>query len=162
MKRLCDEHQMEFDDMQCWYDGYSFSRIKHVYSPNSVMNALQEEEIANYWTQTETFESLKKYIGMGFDGLKDAIVKMLGGERESVRISTFQNDITSFKDKNDVLTLLIHLGYLAYDSEKREVYIPNFEVSEAFEDAVSGTEWGTVGEAIGEEVTVHGNLSESR
>ncbi|MCD8371078.1 MAG: ATP-binding protein [Clostridiales bacterium] len=148
VKRLCDEYRMDFDEMQSWYDGYSFSRMKHVYSPNSVMNAIQEEEIANYWTQTETFESLKKYIGMGFDGLKDAIIKMLGGERVSVRISTFQNDITSLKDKNDVLTLLIHLGYLAYDSEKRETYIPNFEVAEAFEDAVSGTEWGAVGKAL--------------
>ncbi|MCD8019901.1 MAG: ATP-binding protein [Clostridiales bacterium] len=148
VKRLCDEYQMSFDEMKSWYDGYSFSRIKHVYSPNSVMNALQEEEIQNYWTQTESFESLKEYIGMDFDGLKDAIVKMLGGERVSVRISTFQNDITSFKNKNDVLTLLIHLGYLAYDSTKRETYIPNFEVAEAFEDAVSGQEWGVVGAAL--------------
>lgn len=148
VKNLCDEYQMDFDEMQTWYDGYSFSRIKHIYNPNSVMKALREEEIQNYWTQTETFESLKEYIGMDFDGLKDAIVKMLGGERVSVRISTFQNDITSFKNKNDVLTLLIHLGYLAYDSTKRETYIPNFEVAEAFEDAVSGQEWGAVGAAL--------------
>ncbi|MCD8336841.1 MAG: PD-(D/E)XK nuclease domain-containing protein [Lachnospiraceae bacterium] len=85
---------------------------------------------------------------MDFDGLKDAIVRMLGGERISVRISTFQNDITSFKSKNDVLTLLIHLGYLAYDSAKREAYIPNLEVAETFEDAVSGAEWGEVGAAL--------------
>lgn len=150
VKRLCKEYQMEFDDMQSWYDGYSFSRIKHVYSPNSVMNALQEEEILNYWTQTETFESLKEYIEMDFDGLKDAVIKMLGGEQVSVRISTFQNDITSFKNKNDVLTLLIHLGYLAYDSAKRETYIPNLEVAETFEDAVSGAKWGTVGAALSE------------
>ncbi|MCD7765215.1 MAG: AAA family ATPase, partial [Lachnospiraceae bacterium] len=150
VKRLCDEYQMEFEDMQSWYDGYSFSKIKHVYSPNSVMNALQEEEILNYWTQTETFESLKEYIEMDFDGLKDAIIKMLGGERVSVRISTFQNDITSFKNKNDVLTLLIHLGYLAYDSIEREIYIPNLEVSETFEDAVSGAKWGAVGAALSE------------
>ncbi len=148
VKALCDVYQMDFDEMQTWYDGYSFSRMKHVYSPNSVMNAVQEEEIQNYWTQTESFESLKEYIGMDFDGLKDAIVKMLGGERVSVRISTFQNDITSFENKNDVLTLLIHLGYLAYDAVKREAYIPNLEVAEAFEDAASGKEWGAVGKAL--------------
>lgn len=148
VKQLCNKHHMNFGDMQAWYDGYSFSRIKHVYSPNSVMNALQEEEIQNYWTQTETFESLKKYIGMDFDGLKDAIIKMLGGERVGVKISTFQNDVTSFASKNDVLTLLIHLGYLAYDSDSREAYIPNLEVTEAFEDAVGGPEWGTVGKAL--------------
>ncbi len=148
VKQLCSEHQMDFDEMQSWYDGYSFSRIEYVYSPNSVMSAILEEEIQNYWTQTETFESLKEYISMDFDGLKDAIIRMLGGERVSVRISTFQNDITSFKNKNDVLTLLIHLGYLAYDSTKRETYIPNLEVAETFEDAVSGEQWGAVGEIL--------------
>ncbi|MCD7956444.1 MAG: ATP-binding protein [Lachnospiraceae bacterium] len=148
VKHLCGEYQMDFGEMQSWYDGYSFNRMKHVYSPNSVMNAIQEGEMQNYWNQTESFESLKEYIGMDFDGLKDAVTTMLGGERVSVRISTFQNDITSFKNGNDVLTLLIHLGYLAYDSAKREIYIPNFEVAEAFEDAVSGPEWGTVGKAL--------------
>ncbi len=136
------EYSMTAPKRLAEYIGFTEDEVKHVYSPNSVMNAIQEEEIQNYWTQTETFESLKEYIEMDFDGLKDAITVMLGGERASVRISTFQNDITSFKDKNDVLTLLIHLGYLAYDSEKREAYIPNFEVAEAFEDVVSGKEWG--------------------
>ncbi|MCD7883753.1 MAG: AAA family ATPase [Lachnospiraceae bacterium] len=141
VKRLCSEYQMDFDEMQSWYDGYSFSRIKHVYSPNSVMNALQEEEIANYWTQTETFESLKRYIEINMDGLKDAIVLMLGGQRIPIDVSTFQNDITSFRNKDDVLTLLIHLGYLAYDQKKKEVYIPNQEVTEAFQSAIKGGKW---------------------
>ncbi|MCD7868702.1 MAG: AAA family ATPase [Clostridiales bacterium] len=141
VKRLCDEYQMKFDDMQSWYDGYSFSRVKHVYSPDSVMNALQEEEIANYWTQTETFESLKKYIEINMDGLKDAIVLMLGGQKIQIDISTFQNDITSFRNKDDVLTLLIHVGYLAYDQKAKEVYIPNQEVTEAFQSSVKGGKW---------------------
>lgn len=148
VKHLCDEHQMDFDEMQSWYDGYSFSRMQHVYSPNSVMNAIQEEEIQNYWPQTESFESLKKYIEINRDGLKDAIVLMLGGQRVHVDINTFQNDITSFESKDDVLTLLIHLGYLAYDQKKKEVYIPNQEVAEAFRSAVKGGRWKLVEQAI--------------
>ncbi|MCD7921084.1 MAG: ATP-binding protein [Clostridiales bacterium] len=150
VKRLCSRFRMSFDDMRTWYDGYSFSRISHVYSPNSVMSALQEGEVQNYWTQTETFESLREYIGMDYDGLKGAVIEMLGGRAVSVKISTFQNDMTTFNSRNDVLTLLIHLGYLAYDSEKREAYIPNLEVAEAFEDAVSNEHWGVVGRAIAE------------
>ncbi|MCD8082535.1 MAG: AAA family ATPase [Clostridiales bacterium] len=148
VRSLCNDNQVNFEDLRTWYDGYSFSRIKHVYSPNSVMNALQEGEIQNYWTQTETFESLKEYIGMDYDGLKSAIVEMLGGGRVSIKISTFQNDFTSFHNKNDVLTLLVHLGYLSYDSTKREAYIPNLEVAEAFEDAVSGKEWADASVAL--------------
>ncbi|MCD7750522.1 MAG: ATP-binding protein [Lachnospiraceae bacterium] len=148
VKQLCDKYQMNFDDMRAWYDGYSFSRERHVYSPNSVMSAIREGEILNYWTLSETFESLKAYIEMDYDGLKRAIVEVLGGMHVSVKISTFQNDMTSFQNRNDVLTLLIHLGYLAYRSDKREVYIPNMEVAEAFEDAVCSDRWGMVGKAI--------------
>ncbi len=148
VKALCDECEMEFDDMQDWYDGYSFSRIEHVYSPNSVINAVNEEEIQNYWTQTESFESLKKYIELNKDGLRDAIVLMIGGQRVRVNINTFQNDITSFNTKDDVMTLLIHLGYLAYDQKKKEVYIPNKEVKEAFESCLNGKKYKRVEQAI--------------
>ncbi|MCD7736811.1 MAG: ATP-binding protein [Lachnospiraceae bacterium] len=150
VKQLCDIYQMDFEDLKIWYDGYSFSRIAHVYSPNSVINALQEGEILNYWTQTESFESLKQYIEGNFDGLKDAIIAMLGNESVKMKISTFQNDITSFKCADDVLTLLVHLGYLAYDPAERTARIPNLEVSEIFEDAVNGDDWGIVGRALAE------------
>ncbi|MCD8365895.1 MAG: ATP-binding protein [Clostridiales bacterium] len=148
VRTLCDEYQVEFGDMQAWYDGYSFSRIAHVYNPNSVTNALREEELQNYWTQTETFESLKKYIEINMDGLKDAILMMLGGQRVQTDINTFQNDITSFENKDDVITLLVHLGYLAYDQKKKEVYIPNKEVAEAFQSSVKGGKWKPVEQAI--------------
>ncbi|MCD8021229.1 MAG: ATP-binding protein [Clostridiales bacterium] len=148
VRRLCKEYHVDFEELQAWYDGYSFSRISHVYSPNSVMNAITEGEIHNYWAQTGSFESLKRYICMNYDGLKDIVVSMLGGESVRMKISTFQNDITSFKSADDVLTLLIHFGYIAYDQKKRMVIIPNLEVSEVFEDAVSGDYWGSVGDAI--------------
>ncbi|MCD8119103.1 MAG: AAA family ATPase [Lachnospiraceae bacterium] len=141
VKKLCSEYQLDFDEASAWYDGYSFSRLKHVYCPNSVMNAIQEEEIQNYWTKTETFESLKNYIEENFDGLKDAVVLMLGGQRVKIDVSTFQNDMTSFRNKDDVLTLLIHLGYLAYDQQNKEVYIPNREVAEVFQSAIKGGKW---------------------
>ncbi len=145
---LCDQYQMNFDELQLWYDGYSFSQIEHVYNPNSVMHAIQEEEIQNYWTQTETFESLKRYIEMNLDGLRDDIILMLGGQRVQIDVSTFQNDITSFHNKDDVLTLLIHLGYLAYDQKEKEAYIPNQEVEEAFRSSIKGGKWKPVEQAI--------------
>ncbi len=140
-RSLCEEFRMDFEDIQTWYDGYSFSRIQHVYNPNSVMNALFNEEIQNYWTKTESFESLKQYIEMNFDGLKDAITLMLGGQSVMIDISTFQNDIISYRCRDDVLTLLVHLGYLAYDQSSKKVYIPNREVSEVFQSATKGKMW---------------------
>ncbi|MCD7956450.1 MAG: ATP-binding protein [Lachnospiraceae bacterium] len=148
VKKLCRTCHMSFDEMSAWYDGYSFKRMQHVYSPNSVMNALQDEEIQNYWRKSETFESLKQYIDRNFDGLKDSIILMLGGQRVKIDIGTFQNDISSFESRDDILTLLIHLGYLAYDQSEKEVYIPNREVAEVFQSSVKGGKWEPVERAI--------------
>lgn len=133
---------MDFDKMRTWYDGYSFSSIQHIYNPNSVMNAIEDDEFQNYWTESETYESLKAYIEMDYDGLKGAIVNMLAGEAVKVKVSTFQNDMTTFSSKDDVLTLLIHLGYLIYNSTTQKVMLPNQEIADAFGDAVSGDKLG--------------------
>lgn len=133
---LCNTYHMDFLEMKRWYDGYSFSQIKSVYSPNSVIEAIRNEEFGSYWTQTETYESLKLYIDMDLDGLKESIVQMLGGTHYPINTRTFQNDMTNIRCKDDVLTLLIHLGYLAYDSLKKEVYIPNEEIRQEFVCAV--------------------------
>ena len=122
--------------------------MKHIYSPNSVVKAMLSGEYDNYWTKTVTYESLKDYISMNFDGLKDCVVQMLAGGRRGVNTDTFENDMTSFKSRDDVLTVLIHLGYLAYDREKREVYVPNEEVRTAFANAVQGADWAPVAQAI--------------
>lgn len=132
VKMLCRQHQMDFEEMKHWYDGYSFSRLKSVYNPNSVMEAIKNEEFGSFWTRTETYESLKIYIELNEDGLKEAIIQMLGGAHFKINVGSFQNDMTTIKVKDDVLTLLVHLGYLAYDSEEKCVFIPNEEVRQEF------------------------------
>jgi hypothetical protein len=136
VKNLCDEYGMDFGEMKRWYDGYSFDHVKSVYSPNSVMEAVLNEKIGSYWTKTETYESLKVYIDMNEDGLKETIVQMLGGAKIRIDVGTFQNDMTTITCKDDVLTLLIHLGYLAYDMGEESAYIPNEEVRREFVRAV--------------------------
>ncbi len=92
--------------------------------------------MGSYWTQTETYESLKIYIDMDEDGLKESIVRMLGGASCKIDIGTFQNDMTNMERKDDVLTLLVHLGYLTYHSYDKTVSIPNEEVKQEFVRAV--------------------------
>ncbi|MCD8155025.1 MAG: ATP-binding protein [Clostridiales bacterium] len=149
VQELCEQTGADYEKMRCWYDGYSFEGSESVYNPNSVMLAIRKKKFRNYWRASETFESLKSYITSGFDGLKDAIILMLGGQRIKVDTSTFQNDIISLESRDDVLTLLIHLGYLAYDvNEEEEVYIPNLEVADAFKTAVKSTKWNKVNKAL--------------
>jgi hypothetical protein len=148
VKALCDKYDMDFDEMKRWYDGYNLDGL-HVYNPKSVADSVRRRKIANYWTQTVAFESLMGYINMNFDGLKDDIVAVLSGGRCPVNILDFENDMTSFKSKDDVLTVLIHLGYLAYDETTKEAYVPNEEVRSAFERTIKRTDWTPVIEAIG-------------
>lgn len=148
VRAVCKEHDMPFKEMQRWYDGYYFETIGHVYSPNSVIEAIDSKEFGNYWSQTETYESLMTYIAMDFKGLRQLIVDMLGGQRCSIDVESFQNDITSFNSADDVITLLIHMGYLAYDNKTKEVFIPNEEVRSVFLRAVKNDGWDEVMKAI--------------
>lgn len=102
----------------------------------------------------DKLESLKFYIGLNEDGLKDAIILMLGGERYRINTRTFQNDMANIKTKDDALTLLVHLGYLAYDSDKKEVYIPNQEVADEFKNAVEYSGWGEISKALASSETL--------
>jgi hypothetical protein len=136
VKSLCAEYDMSFENIKHWYDGYTLGKITSVYNPCSVMQAIENESIESYWTQSETYESLKFYIDMDFDGLKESIVQMLGGAHCPVQTIGFQNDMTSIKNKDEVLTLLVHMGYLAYDSDERAVHIPNEEMRQEFIYAV--------------------------
>ena len=128
VQKLCQEYHMEFEEIKRWYDGYSFARTKHVYNPNSVVKAMLNGECSTHWTRTETYESLKNYISMNFDGLKDAIIQMIAGGCCKINPNKFQNDMVSFKSKDDILTLLVHLGYLAFQAKQKEVFIPNEEI----------------------------------
>ncbi len=145
VQSLCNEFKMNFNQMQQWYDGYSFIDVPHIYNPNSVVKSISRKRFGSYWTKTETFESLQEYIDMNMEGLRDDIVKLIAGEDVVVNVAKFQNDMVTFKTKNDVLTLLIHLGYLAIkpDSDIRVdniskfvVHIPNEEIKMEFRNIV--------------------------
>ncbi len=144
VKALCERYHMDFSQTSSWYDGYRFKRFRHIYNPRSVVAAMSCQDFSNYWTSTETYDALKIYMDMDFDGLRADIVRMIGGGHVLVNTRSFQNDMRNFRTKDDVLTLLVHLGYLAYDSETKETFIPNREIIEEFENAVSVGGWGEV------------------
>ena len=145
---LCKKHGRDFEQTKKWYDGYAFSNLKSVYNPNSIMQSMQSGEFLSYWTRTETYESLKVYIDMDFDGLKQAVIQLLGNGCVTIDTGTFQNDLVTIQSKDDVLTLLIHLGYLAYNSKDSSVYIPNEEVRQEFVRAVKNSTHKEVADMI--------------
>ena len=144
---LCTSTGMDFQDVERWYDGYLTNGI-HIYNPKSVVDAVRRGKCKSYWTGTETYEALKVYIERDFDGLKEAVVEMLGGRPCRIRPEKFQNDMTTFGTKDDVLTLLVHLGYLSYDGESGEVFIPNLEITQEFLNVVDSPSWGGLTDAL--------------
>ncbi len=144
VKGLCERFHMDFAKAGNWYDGYAFREFCHVYNPKSVVEAMLRRRYSNYWASTETYEALKIYMEMDYDGLRADIVQMLGGGRVRVNTRSFLNDMSNFRTKDDVLTLLIHLGYLGYDSDAQEAFIPNKEIMGEFENAMSVGGWSRV------------------
>ena len=143
----CKKHGMDYGEVEIWYDGYQMGKC-HIYNPKSVVDVLMWKKFKSYWTETETYEALKIYIDQNFDGLKESIVEMLGNGRCKIDPSTFQNDMTTLKTKDDVLTLLVHLGYLTFEERTSEVSIPNLEVTQEFMRAVKVGGWDGVIRAL--------------
>ena len=148
VQELAKRHNASMEELKQWYDGYSIGRAKSIYNPYSVMKALQRGVCKSYWSTTGAYDSVKTYIQMNFEGLKDDIIRMLAGEHVYVDTTEFQNDMRVVNSKNDVLTVLIHLGYLAYDDEAWECYIPNKEVADEMNNAIKATAWDALAKTI--------------
>lgn len=143
VKQLCKKYDRDYEAVKNWYDGYMLSG-KHVYNPKAVVSVMMRGSFQSYWSQTGTYESLIPLIDMDFDGLRAAIISMISGNEIKVRTTTFQNDMVSFKNKDDVLTLLIHLGYLAFNQKNQMAYIPNEELRNELMDAVEENKWDEI------------------
>ena len=134
VRELCKRNAPAFEDMKAWYDGYDLPSVGSIYNPYSVMKALKSGKCQSYWRKTSAAESLKDCINMDFVGLQETVAWMIVGERIPVNVDSFQNDFESFASVDDVLTLLIHLGYLTYHETERTVEIPNEEVRKEFKE----------------------------
>ncbi|MBQ1413293.1 MAG: AAA family ATPase, partial [Clostridia bacterium] len=131
VKTLCETYGVDFGEMKAWYDGYKLNG-EELYCPRSVVRSIDTGSFSGFWTETETYEALAKYIAMNFDGLKDTVEKLLAGEEQPVDTRSFTNDMITFANADDILTLLIHLGYLGYHADRKTVFIPNREIADEF------------------------------
>lgn len=143
VEELCRrQNKLSIEELKEWYDGYSMGEWGNIYNPRSVAEALMEGKCCDYWNKTGGYSELEEYITMNFDGLGEAVTRMLAGEKAKVDVLGFSNDLDSFQDKDEVITALIHLGYLTYS--EGEVSIPNREIGEEFANSVKKLSWGTV------------------
>ena len=148
VKLLAQKFDMDYEELEKWYDGYQIGNESSIFNPNSVMQAIDNGSCSSFWAATGAYDTVSNYIQMNYEGLKDDIIRMLAGERCIVNPTKFQNDMSIVRSKDDVLTLLIHLGYLSYDWRGNECYIPNREVAGEMLNAVEASRWEHVAKAV--------------
>jgi len=147
VKSLCEEYSMDYDSVKGWYNGYLIDGY-HMYNPNSVYYAMTTHKLRPYWKNTSAFGTINNYINLDYKGLKEDVLHMLSGGKVRVDTRTFKNDLSIINSKDEALTALIHLGYLGYSAERGEAFIPNYEVSDAFNSALVTGAWDEVAKAI--------------
>jgi hypothetical protein len=147
VRRVCEEHGADYRDMREWYDGYRLlgggagAAPLEVYNPLSVASASRKAKFKGYWGESNTFKALAEYVRMDFDGLGAKVALMMGGARVPADIEGYQNDMSSLSSADDVIALLVHLGYLGWDAGAREAFVPNRDVMEVFRRATSDPGW---------------------
>ena len=149
VQSLCNKFKMDFEMMKHAYDGYIIGDEKSMFNPNSVMQAIEKRNYNSHWSKSASYTTIEHYIKNDIDGLRDKIVRMLNGEKVSISVTSFRNDMKNIETCDDVLTLLVHLGYLSYDPVFGRVMIPNTEVADEFKNSIRVCGWGSLSKAIG-------------
>ena len=136
VEELCRQYKIDYEECKRWYDGYKQNGYE-IYNPESVVMTISTGEFASYWSQTSTYRVISDRLQANFDGTRDDVIRMLGGESVDVNITMYMNTMTDFVSKDDVFTYLIHLGYLSYDKNTKTCCVPNSEVAGQWHAAVS-------------------------
>ena len=149
VKKLCEENDMDFELMKHAYDGYIIGDQKSMFNPNSVMQAIDFRTYDSFWSKTASFMAIETYLHTDVDNVRTKIIEMMSGGTEVIEPASFRNDMKNIDTSDDVMTLLVHLGYLSYEPETQRVRIPNTEVAIEFKNAVSVAGWGELSKSVG-------------
>ena len=127
-----------------WYEGYKIRGVD-IYNPNSVCKAVSRNECISYWSGTSSNEEFVRLINTDFQGIKEDIINLIEGDEVTFSCANFQNDMVTLKDKNDVFSLLVCLGYLGCSETKNQyrkvAYVPNAEIKAVLMDIVREQNW---------------------
>ena len=140
VKILCDKYGRDYEKVKKWYDGYLLDGYQ-IYNPRAVVSVVTKGKFRSYWSETGSYEVVVPLISMNYDGLKTAIIEMLSGAEVAVNTATFKNDPAKIASKDDVITYLIHLGYLGYNEDSETAFIPNEEIRQELITAVKISNW---------------------
>lgn len=120
------------EDLRIWYDGYYTANGKRMYNPRSIVCALTENEITNYWTSSGPYDEIFYYIRNNIEAVRDDLVLMISGEGIRAEIQDYAAVSMELNTKSEIYSAMVVYGLLTYDDETGKIYIPNQEIMEQF------------------------------
>ncbi|MBU3106978.1 AAA family ATPase [Clostridium gasigenes] len=147
VSNLCENGEMDFKELEYWYNGYTTSKGIKVYNPRSVVKALENDNCESYWTNTGAMDEVAEYLKYNTLEIRDDVIEMVaGGEIDITIKEEFRAGQEPPKTKKEIYSAMIVLGFLSYYDGYLK--IPNQEIMLQFEKALEDEEFGYVSEII--------------
>ncbi len=127
----CASPAFSRQDLADWYDGYAMEKGGSMYNPNSVVFALTQNELKDYWAKAGEYEELKNYVTNDIDGVREAVMLLAAGEPVEADISEYASTAAVLRHRDEILSVMTVYGYLNY--YKGRVHIPNKELQIEFD-----------------------------
>ncbi len=118
------------ENLRVWYDGYNTAAGERLYNPRSIVCALKDNQLANYWTSSGTYDSIFGYIKDNIADVRDDLALMLSGESVPADIQEYAATSMELKTRDEIYSAMVVYGLLTY--EDGCVSIPNKELMDSF------------------------------
>lgn len=131
---ITDTTNITKDGLKEWYDGYHTASGERIYNPRSVVAALSNNRLANYWTSSGPYDEIFYYIKKNIADVCEDLALMLSGEAISAKVQEYAATSMNLQTKDEIFSAMVVYGFLSYEDGK--VYIPNKELMDRFADMV--------------------------
>ena len=118
------------ESLREWYDGYHTAGGERLYNPRSVICALTDNQLSNYWVGSGKYDSVFTYIKGNVDKVQDDITLLFAGEKIPCSIQEYAATAQQLNTKEEIYSAMVVYGLLTYENGK--VFIPNKELMESY------------------------------
>lgn len=126
--------QITRESLREWYDGYHTAAGERLYNPRSVVCALTDNQISNYWVSSGKYDSVFTYIKNNIDEIQNDLTLMFAGEKIPSGIQEYAATAQELKTKEEIYSAMVVYGLLTYDNGM--VFVPNKETKEYLQKAM--------------------------
>ena len=131
-KKITKNPKILRSELKEWYDGYRAAAGDYLYNPRSVVCALRDNQLANYWTSSGTYDSIFNYIKGNIADVLNDLVLMVAGEHVPAKMQQYAATANALHTKDQIYSAMVVYGLLTYENGK--VFIPNKELMDKFDE----------------------------